>query len=343
MAAQRLPGLPQHNDKPNRERRHHERTDPPTYRLPGSPALCAAGMNGMDINLIRNFVEIVDALSLSAAARRRDVTRSKVSKELKALETSLGVKLLHRTTRRILLTAPGEVLYAHGRSIIQEVESAREALDALQHVVSGSVRLSIPTGLGEVYLADLLLAFHKRYPQVRIRVLFSNRVNDLMSAKIDVAVRLAKDVQDHLVARDLGPVEFGLYAHSDFAKSHRFANPTEIPHGVLILPPGDGKTYAITIRNQQEEIALKCEPYLTSEHFPFLKQSMLKGCGVAALPHYMVMDELRMGSVQRVCPDWSISGLGDRLYIITAEDRRPSQAVKVMTDFLRTNLKRFVS
>lgn len=297
----------------------------------------------MDINLIRNFVEIVDARSLSAAARRRDITRSKVSKELKALETTLGVTLLHRTTRRILLTAPGEVLYAHGRSIIHEVEAAQGAIDALQHVVTGSVRLSIPTGLGELYLADMLLAFHKRYPQVRIRVLFSNRVNDLMSAEIDVAVRLAKDVQDHLVARDLGAVEFGLYAHSEFARTHRFASPTDIPHGVLLTPPGDGKTYAITIKNQHQEIALKCEPYLTSEHFPFLKQSMLKGCGVAALPHYMVVDELRNGLVQRVCPDWSISGLGDRLYIVTAEDRRPSHAVKVMTDFLKTNLQRFVS
>lgn len=297
----------------------------------------------MDINLIRNFVEIVDARSLSAAARRRDITRSKVSKELKALEATLGVTLLHRTTRRILLTAPGEVLYAHGRSIIQEVEAAQGALDALRHVVTGSVRLSIPTGLGELYLADMLLAFHQRYPQVRIRVLFSNRVTDLMSAEIDVAVRLASEVQENLVARDLGKVEFGLYALSEFANTHPFGSPTDIPHGVLLTPPGDGKTYSITIKNQFQEIALKCEPFLTSEHFPFLKQSMLKGHGVAALPHYMVVDELRSGRVQRICPDWSISGLGDHLYIVTAQDHRPSHAVRVMTEFLKSNLQRFVS
>lgn len=297
----------------------------------------------MDINLIWNFVQIVDARSLSEAARRRDITRSTVSKELKALEATLGVTLLHRTTRRILLTASGEILYAHGRSIIHEIEAAQGALDALQHVVTGSVRLSIPTGLGELYLADLLLAFHQRYPQVRIRVLFSNRVNDLISTEIDIAVRLASGVQEHLVARDLGRVEFGLYALSEYAEAHQFSRPTDIPHGVLLTPPGDGKSYPITIQNQREEIALKCEPYLTSEHFPFLKQSMLKGCGVAALPHYMVYDELRSGRVQRVCPDWSISGLGDRLYIVTAQDHRPSHAVRVMTDFLKSNLQRFVS
>nr|WP_082774890.1 MULTISPECIES: LysR substrate-binding domain-containing protein [Delftia] len=89
-------------------------------------------------------------------------------------------------------------------------------------------------------------------------------------------------------------------------------------------------------------MALKCEPCITSEHFPFLKQSMLRGSGVATLPNYMVMDELRSGAVQRVCPDWTVSGLGDRLYIITAEDRRPSHAVKVMTEFLRASLLRFV-
>lgn len=297
----------------------------------------------MDINLIRNFVEVVDARSLAAAARRRDITRSKVSKELKALEATLGVTLLHRTTRRISLTAAGEVLYAHGCSIIQEVESAQGAIDALQHVVTGTVRLSIPTGLGELYLADLLLEFHKRYPQVRIRVLFSNRVNDLMSAEIDVAVRLARGIQEHLVARDLGSVEFGLYAHKDFMRLRDFISPNDIPHGVLLTPPGDGKTYSITIKNKHQEIALKCEPYLTSEHFPFLKQSMLKGCGVAALPHYMVINELSNGSVERVCPEWKISGLGDRLYIVTKEDRRPSHAVRVMTEFLKNNLQRFTS
>lgn len=296
----------------------------------------------MDINLIRNFVEIVDARSLSAAARQRDITRSKVSKELKALEASMGVTLLHRTTRSILLTAAGEVLYEHGRSIIQEVEAAQGAIDALRQVVTGTVRLSVPTGLGEMYLADLLLAFRKRHPEVRIRVLFSNRVSDLMSAQVDVAVRLAQEVQEHLVARDLGPVEFGLYASSAFARGRSFHSPMEIPNGVLLTPPGDGKTYAITVSDGQREVGLKCEPFITSEHFPFLKQAMAKGHGVAALPHYMVADELRAGAVQRMCPGWTVSGLGDRLYIITAEDRRPSHAVKALTQFLKASLQRFV-
>lgn len=295
----------------------------------------------MDINLIKNFVEIVDARSLSASAKRRDVTRSKVSKELKALESSLGTRLLHRTTRSILLTAAGETLYDHGRRIIAEVQAAQAAINTLQHAVTGTVRLSIPTGLGELYLADLLLAFHRRYPHVHIRVLFSNRVSDLVDANIDVAVRLAQSIQDHLVARDLGPVGFGLYASSEYAKSHYFRDPSEIPHGILLTPPGDGKTYAIKVKSKDLEIALKCEPYITSEHFPFLKQSMLKGCGVAALPHYMVSDELRSKTVQRICPEWNVSGLGDRLYIITAQGLRPSHAVKVVTEFLKTNLQQF--
>lgn len=296
----------------------------------------------MDINLIRNFVEIVDARSLSAAARQRDITRSKVSKELKALEAVMGVTLLHRTTRSILLTAAGELLYEHGRSIIHEVEAAQGAIDALRQVVTGTVRLSVPTGLGAMYLADLLLAFRKRHPEVRIRVLFSNRVSDLLSAQVDVAVRLAQGVPEHLVARDLGPVEFGLYASSAFARSRPFQTPMDIPHGVLLTPHGDGRTYAITVSNGAQEVALKCEPFLASENFPFLKQAMVKGHGVAALPDYMVADELHSGTVQRMCPDWRVSGLGDRLYIITAEDRRPSHAVKALTQFLKASLQRFV-
>lgn len=296
----------------------------------------------MDINLIRNFVEVVDACSLSEAARRRDVTRSKVSKELKALEASLGTRLLHRSTRSIALTEAGEVLYQHGRNIIEQVEAARGSIDALQHEVTGTVRLSIPTGLGELYLAEMLLEFRKLHPQVRIRVLFSNRVSDLMGAEIDIAVRVASAVNEQLVARDLGAVETALYASRDFARAHRFRQPADIPHGVLLTPPGDGKTYTLTVSNHSQDIQLHCEPYVTSEHFPFLKHSMMAGCGVAALPRYMVIDELRAGTVQRVCPDWRVSGLGDRLYIITLANRRPPHAVKVMTEFLQARLRRFV-
>lgn len=296
----------------------------------------------MDINLIRNFVEVADARSLSEAARRRDVTRSKVSKELKALEASLGTRLLHRSTRSISLTEAGHILYGRGCNIIEQVEAAQGSIDALQHAMTGTVRLSIPTGLGELYLAEMLLEFHKHHPQVRIRVLFSNRVSDLMEAEIDIAVRVTGEVNDHLVARELGTVETALYASRDYARAHPFKSPTDIPHGVLLTPPGDGKTYAITVSNQSQEVHLRCEPYVTSEHFPFLKQSMMTGCGVAALPRYMVIDELRAGTVQRVCPDWRVSGLGDRLYIVTLANRRPPHAVKVMTEFLQARLRRFV-
>ena len=198
------------------------------------------------LRALQYFVAAAEEGSLSAAGRRLGVTVPAVQKLVNSLEASLGVRLFDRTTRTVRLTAAGEVLYEHGRSIIQEVEAAQGAIDALQHVVTGSVRLSIPTGLGELYLADMLLAFQKRHPQVRIRVLFSNRVSDPMSAQVDVAVRVARDVQEHLVARDLGPVGFGLYASSAYAKARPFHDPAEIPHGVLLTPPGDGKTYAVT-------------------------------------------------------------------------------------------------
>lgn len=147
----------------------------------------------MDINLIRNFVEIVDARSLSAAARKRDITRSKVSKELKALETALGVTLLHRTTRSFLLTAAGEVLYEHGRSIIQEVEAAQGAIDALQHVVTGSVRLSIPIAAGRTLshtvLPGIITALNQAMPQLCWKVVTTSLdygVEMLLQGKVDL-------------------------------------------------------------------------------------------------------------------------------------------------------------
>lgn len=295
----------------------------------------------MDLNLVRSLVEIVDAGTLSEAARRRNVTRSQLSKELKALERQLDATLLRRTTRRLAPTVAGQQLYEHGVRMLAEMDAARSAIDSLGHTVRGHVRLSIPSGLGQVYLADRLLAFQQLHPAITLRVLFSNRVFDLIGAEVDVAVRVTSDPPPDQVARRLCAVHWGLYAAPSYLASlPHVAEPDDLAGSRILCPPSPEQHFRLVLKQDALVREVRLRPYLQTENVPFMRSAMLAGNGIAllpdyALPDYPLAEDLRSGRALRVLPDWQAQGLGNALYVLTMQDHRPSQAVRVLTDYLK--------
>ena len=174
----------------------------------------------MDLNALKLFVEIVDAGNLSAAARKLQTTRSNVSHRLKAFERALGVQLLRRTTRRVEPTEVGAGIYEHGRSILREMAAADALVSSLGKSLQGSVRLSVPTGLGHLLVSPLLVAFKRAYPDIRLDVRFDNRVSDLIGEDVDVALRIVSNPPESLVATLLDEVDWVLCAAPDYLAVH---------------------------------------------------------------------------------------------------------------------------
>jgi len=295
----------------------------------------------MDFNLVRALVEIVDAGTLAEAARRRNVTRSQVSKALKTLERQMDATLMRRTTRRLELTASGQALYEHGVRMIAEMDAARSAIDSMGHSVRGHVRLSIPIGLGQIYLGDKLLAFQHLHPDITLRVLFSNRVIDLIGAEVDVAVRITSDPPPDQVARQLCAIRWGLYAAPSYLASlPPLVGPDDLAGRRILCPPSPEPHFRLVLEQGSDKRELRLRPYLQTEHLPFIRSAMLAGNGIAllpeyALPEYPLAEDVRAGNAVRVLPQWQAQGLGRALYILTMQDRRPSHAVSVLTDYLK--------
>lgn len=295
----------------------------------------------MDLNLVRSFVEIVEAGTLSEAARRRNVTRSQMSKELKTLERQVDATLMRRTTRQLALTTSGQTLYEHGVRMLAEMESARSSIDSLGHTVRGHVRLSIPSGLGEAFLGDRLLSFQQMHPAITLRVLFSNRVVDLIGEEVDVAVRVTSDPPPDQVARKLCSIRWGLFAAPSYlATLPPLLAPEDLAGCRMICPPGPEQHFRLVMEREAQVRELRLRPYLQTERVPYLRSAMLAGNGIAllpeyALPSYGLQDDLLAGRAVRVLPSWQPQGLGKALYILTMQDRRPSHAVCVLTDYLR--------
>lgn len=294
----------------------------------------------MDLNLLQLFAEIVEAPNLSEAARRLKVARSNVSQRLKQLEREMGVQLLRRTTRRIDLTEAGRTVYEHALRIRREVEAARAAMDSYGRDPRGQVRLSVPTGLGRLVAAPLLLDFARRYPEVVLQVSFTNRVTDLIAGNIDVALKVTSEPPDDLVARELCPVEWRLCASPAYlAARPAIRRADDLVRHPLMSPPPAGREYVLRLVRQGRTRTMAFAPRLRSEDFLFLRDAARAGVGVALLPLYVAAGDIASGALVAVLDDVRIEGPGERLYLLTTPNPYPAPAVRAVVGFLSEALR----
>lgn len=297
--------------------------------------------NKIDLNLIRLFVTVVECRTLSEAAQRSGMTRSNMSHRLKALELALGAQLLTRTTRRMELTQAGELLYARGARMLEEVDAARTSIDSLGETVSGDVRVRLPTGLGHLYLAPLLLDFARQYPDISLRVIINDHIGDLISSEVDIALKITYSPPLDQVARRLCTVHWCLCAAPRFLQASGGVSTLERLGGVDILAPASlGRRFALKLDARGETLLVQVTPRLQSGDYPFLKQATLDGLGVALLPRYAVWRELASGQLHEVLPDYAPQGVGDSLYLLTAPNRFPTLATRTLLSFITEGIAR---
>lgn len=220
----------------------------------------------MDLNALKLFVEIVDAGNLSAAARKLQTTRSNVSHRLKAFERALGVQLLRRTTRRVEPTEVGAGIYEHGRSILREMAAADALVSSLGKSLQGSVRLSVPTGLGHLLVSRLLVAFKRAYPDIRLDVRFDNRVSDLIGEDVDVALRIVSNPPESLVATLLAEVDWVLCAAPDYLAVHGTPKTLDaLAKHAIVSAPAVGQPLRLSAQLGDERTHVTLDPGVSSD------------------------------------------------------------------------------
>lgn len=289
----------------------------------------------MDPNDLALLVEIHDAGNLSQAARRLKMTRANVSYRLAQLERAVGAQLFRRTTRHVEATELGLRLYQHGVAVRQELQAAQETLASLGEGLQGRVRLSVPSGYGQMVMAPWLIAFKREYPGVVLDVLFENRVDDLLREEVDVAVRIMAAPPPALVARDMGRVRYLCCASASYAATHGLPQSLAglrqtpvITSGVV----GRELRLAAYLGEQRDEVTL--EPTLISEHFPFLREAILAGLGVGLVPDYVVQDAVDSGALVTALDGWRLSIFGNQLFMLYMPNRHQTRSARALIDWL---------
>jgi len=290
----------------------------------------------MNLATLSLLVDIIDAGNLSKAAVRLGVSRASVSQRLNQLERELDQQLLRRTTRQIEPTELGWKLYEHGRAMRQELQAAAESVSSLGQGLQGTVRLSVPSGYGQLKMSSWLTEFMQLYPGVTLEVVFDNNIDDLLEGEVDFAMRVMSAPPPNLIARNMGPVHYVACAAPPLVQLHGMPRSlAELNQVPLITSNLTGQKLRLAGHRVGRSTELRIRPRLMSANFYFLRDAILQGLGVGVVPDYMVQEPLQRGELVRLpFEPGSLDFLSTNKYLLYMPTRFQTKAISTLIDFL---------
>lgn len=289
------------------------------------------------------FLRVLDAGSISAAARQLDLSVAVASKRLQRLERELGVRLLHRTTRQLRATPEGAVLAAQGRVLVEDLEALTGSLRQTGNEVSGVLRLTTSLSFGRQFISPLLPKFLAQHPRVKISISLSDEKVDLVSAGFDLAIRIGVLEDSALVARKLAANRRVLCAAPAYLQKHGAPQtPADLEqHQCLLLTSAQRQpeVWRLTHRDG-DEVSVRGQGRLESNSGDALRDAAIEGLGITLHSTWHIADDLRAGRLQQVLPDWS---LVNGIYAVMPQRRLLPPRVRVFIEFLQAAFDSFDS
>jgi DNA-binding transcriptional LysR family regulator len=297
----------------------------------------------MDLNHVSAFVRVVQDGSFTAAARALGLPKSSVSRSIAQLEQDLGVRLLHRTTRKLHLTDAGTAFHNRVSRALADIDEATNATADLQRELRGSIRVTAPVDIGVWAVAGIVARFTRRHPGVDIQVRLSSRIVDLVMENVDLAVRAGPVHDENLIARRAGNLELALYASARYiARRGMPASLADVEQHECIRLLTDAGTLAWKLTSiSGQERTIEPRGGVSADDISFVKKAALAGAGIVLLPTFIVAREERAGKLIRVLPDWRIAGAP--LNIAYPSARYVPQRVVVFRDYLLRELGKLSS
>jgi len=284
------------------------------------------------------FAKVAEEGSFAAAARVMGVSVPTVSRAVARLEERLGGRLFNRTSRKLALTEFGQSMAAKASEIYRQAEEVESEAHELSIQPRGQVRLAVPMSFGLRWVAPLMPALLRHYPELSVDLHLSDAPVDLIAEGFDAALRIAALPDSSLVARHLCAVTQYLVAAPAYLAEHGTpAHPRELSACQCF-------SYAYRARSQvwrfthttgaQEDIVPGGPLRVTNSEA--LLPSLLEGLGIAELPEFIATEYLRDGRLVRLLDEWSLTRGG--LYFVTPTSRSRPLKVRALSDFFASHL-----
>jgi DNA-binding transcriptional LysR family regulator len=279
------------------------------------------------------FLRVLDAGSITLAARGLGLSVAVASQRLKRLERQLGVRLIHRTTRRLEATSDGAWLAERGRASIEELEALTDSLSQTGSDITGTLRVSVSASFGRMHLSPLLPKFMARHPRLALDIHFSDHVVDLVGEGFDLAIRIGTPPDSSLVASRIGVDRRVLCASPDYLRRRGSPRaPRELAsHECLLLRGGPGPRAAWRLSDGAGgTVVVSVRGRFQTNLGEALRDAALAGLGIALHSTWHVCDDLRAGRLQQVLPEYPPPDAG--IHALTPQRRRPAR-VRAFIDF----------
>ncbi|MDD0994263.1 LysR family transcriptional regulator [Pseudomonas sp. TNT2022 ID1044] len=286
---------------------------------------------------IECFVRSAEVGSFAEAARRLSLTPAAVGKSVAKLEARLGVRLFQRSTRSLTLTEAGQLFLGQVSASLTTIQNAVAHLANAEGQPAGTLKVSMGTVFGRLYVVPLLGEFLRRYPAINPDWHFDNRQVDLIGQGFDAAIGGGFELPQGVVARKLAPAHRVLLASADYLKRHEaITEPDDLQHhdGILIRSPQTGRvrSWQLTGRSPQHCRPLMLKARMTMSDSDAACATAAQGLGIALVSMPFAVNYLEAGTLQRVLPDWYIDDGNISIYY--AEHKLLPGKTRAFVDFI---------
>ncbi|WP_172330808.1 LysR family transcriptional regulator [Mangrovicoccus sp. HB161399] len=284
----------------------------------------------MDWDKLRIFHAVADAGSLTHAGEHLHLSQSAVSRQIRALETSLNTTLFHRHARGLILTEQGELLFDATSAMVKRLDAAAARIRDSEEEVFGELRVTTTTGFGSLWLVPRLPALYKKYPDLKIDLMLEERVLDLPMREADVAIRMKEPSQADLIRKRLMAVHMRLYATPEYLAEYGTPQTrADMRNHRLICQNATSFQVMAGLRMVQALMAEDMPSLLTVNNYFGVLQGVANHLGIGVLPHYVAHDT---GNLVRVLPDVDSGEVP--VYLAYPEELRQSKRIAAFRDFV---------
>jgi DNA-binding transcriptional LysR family regulator len=293
-------------------------------------------MGTVDLNDLGVFVAVAETESFSAAASRLRLPKSSVSRAIARLEGSMGMPMLHRSTRRVTVSSAGRALYEKVRGEIASLRESVAEVPELAEEPSGRLRITAVADASE-FLADLVAGFVSRYRSVEVDLRLTNDYVNIIAEGIDLALRFStKRLQDSsMTARKLSGSPMHLFASPSYlAREGTPRTPEQLDRHEWVVYR---RATRVPLRSGSRTAVVDSRGRVTCDDMSFLRAALVNGLGIGFLPPVFAQGEVAAGKLVRVLPVWS-SPMSD-LWAVWPGGRQVPRKVSAFLDFMSEALK----
>ncbi|PUA19867.1 LysR family transcriptional regulator [Glaciimonas sp. PCH181] len=282
---------------------------------------------------MRTFNAVVDAGSFVKAADALDMSKAAVSRYVVDMETRLGVRLLHRTTRRLSLTDEGQVFYARSKELLAELQEAEDEITSRSAAASGLLRINAPFTFGILHLAPLWGAFKAQHPKVTLDVTLADRLVDLVEEGYDVAIRIATLESSTLVSKRLATTRMVLCASPTYLEQHETpTHPADLAQHSVISYSYWATKDEWRFNGPEGAVNVKTNPWIHANNGDTCRAAALSHQGVILQPTFLVGKDLSDGTLVELMPEYRSIELG--IYAVYPTRKHVSAKVRALIEFL---------